>query len=169
MQLYLVRLTLEDTGEDFLKIGVSKNAATRFDFGTTPIRQSGLSLREQVERSMAGKKYISDMPYNVETLHVVDFKYEGDARLRENHILQAVRANQYRPQKPFSGSSECFTCEDQVRDGIIQWMTAEEQSARPTLSAELWYNLASAQIRKTGDPVKDHVATLAKMKAIRRS
>jgi len=165
MQLYLYRMFDTPTGEAFLKIGVSQNAATRFAFGTMPVRGSDLPLAEKVKRMMAGQTHISDHPYETTLLHVVEFELEGFAWEAEDTLLATLRATDasYKPRKHFPGDSECFVCEESVTILIVKWMTEQAQAA-PKGADLLRYKLAEIGIRDD-KPLAKHRKVIAKLKA----
>src|SRR5258706_1814282 len=90
--LYLVRLYSKDGKEQFHKIGVAaRGAKARFAYGNQRIIDSNLPTLEKLRRVLINKgEYISETPYEVETIYEVQFKYIGDAYLAERDLLGAL-------------------------------------------------------------------------------
>ncbi|MDP4027006.1 hypothetical protein Q8W71_30925 [Methylobacterium sp. NEAU 140] len=175
MQLYLVKMTHPRTVESFYKIGVSQDASNRFKFGKVHVLDSDLSLEDKVERLHRREIYISDHPYNVDDVKVVDFKYEGEARLAERDILQTLKRLQYWPNEKFSGQSECFMAGDEYIYKIIheleKWMKFLAAKAAAEEPSELKYQLALSRVNadlatKPDDPIELHLKVIGLLREL---
>lgn len=155
MDLYLVRMSHPKSGENFVKIGVSADASKRFAFGATSVADANIPLKEKVERLLRREKFISDHPYEVETLKVVQFAYEGEAYKREQELLNVMKPWQHWPAEKFSGSSECFTPDRDQLNNIVTWMIAAAAEAKAEAPHPLRYKLAASKVR-AGDPIQRH-------------
>jgi hypothetical protein len=164
MQLYIVKLESQTDDEVFYKVGVTKHLdiITRFSYGATKVTDSGLPLRQILELKSSGQKYMPDNPYEIEVVHTVSYKLEGDALIAEHELLKALVQHKYWPSKNFSGRTECFRGEnliDIVKDYMDSSSTKKNQDAPP----ELIYKLHSTQI-KDNDPIKKHLLVLKSCK-----
>lgn len=156
MELYLVRMHHANEAEEFYKVGVSENSKTRFSYGTVKVIDSDLPFHEKLKLHMNGQEYLPDHPYEVDHLHTVYFKFPGEAFTRERALLNTLKDLQYRPRHRFSGHTECFRCEDEVKALIIESMDAAEREGREAEPNALRYRLAEAQIGNCDDPVELH-------------
>lgn len=165
MELYLYSMSDPETGEAFFKIGVSENAAKRFSWGTVSVKDSNLPLKEKASRMLSGQGYIPDHPYVSKLIHSVEFGAEGFAWAAEAELLEVLRETKiaYRPQKAFSGQSECFRCDDEVKTLIINWMK-EKSAAAPKHTTMLYYKVAELSIKDT-DPLSKHKKVIERLTA----
>ena len=161
MQLYFVKMLIDKTHEVFHKIGVTTHTDTgkRFKYGETKVTESGLELREIVDRIFSGQRYISDTPYKVEKIHVVSYNLEGDALIAERDLLNVLKQKQYWPREKFSGRSECFNGEG-LEDFIINFMNTDSAERNKKAPSELMYRVNSIGIKKETDPIKRHLLIL---------
>lgn len=159
MYLYLCKMIAPAEGEEFFKVGVSQSPSFRFKWGATKVIDSNMSLRDKVGKLLAGQRYVSDHPYDTETIHYVEFRYEGEAYLREKELLAALKAKQYWPVRKFSGHSECFRCDDDTRNLIVQYMDATAAEAKRTEISELQYKVSSIGVREA-DKIARHLAIM---------
>jgi len=159
MYLYLCKMSDPLGDEEFCKVGVSQSPASRFKWGVTKVIDSDLSLRDKLGKVFAGERYVSDHPYDTENIHYVEFRYEGEAYLRERELLADLKTWQYWPSRKFSGRSECFRCDDETLKIIVQYMGAAAAEAREAEISELQYKVASIGVRET-DKIARHLAIL---------
>ncbi len=161
MNLYLVKMHSDDGSEIFYKVGVTNSSVKeRFSYGKTKVLESNELSMMELERSLAGKVYISDHPYDVEEIHVVSYKYEGDALLAEQALLEVLKPNQYWPKIDFSGKSECFNG-DSLDKLIIEFMNEDSINRNREAPSELKYKLAETKAdRREKDPIKRHLQIL---------
>lgn len=159
MYLYLCRMSDPAGEEEFYKIGVSQSPASRFNWGKTKVIDSEIPLLDKLNKVFAGEKYVSDHPYETETIHRVKFRYEGEAYLRERDLLADLKTSQYWPNRKFSGQSECFSCDAQALRIIVQYMDAAAAEAEEAEISELEYKVASLGVRET-DKIARHLAVL---------
>lgn len=164
MNLYLVRLVHPATGETFHKIGVtSQSVRERFSYGTRKIKDSDLPFKEKIERMLGGEGYIRDNPYAETILHQVTYTYDGDALIAERDLLDALKLSKYRPQKWFSGVSECFEAGEEALTLIKQHMNEDSSQKNAEAPSELNYKVAEGLFAKhLDDPIKKHLFVLAK-------
>lgn len=165
MDLYLVRMSHPETGENFVKIGVSTDASKRFAFGATLVRDAKISLKEKAERSFRREKFVSDHPYEVETLKVVQFMYEGDAYMRERELLDVMKPWQHWPAEKFSGVSECFKPDKDQLANIVAWMVAAAAEAKAGAPDPLRYKFAALKVRAE-DPIQRHRMVLEEIERL---
>jgi hypothetical protein len=164
MQLYLVRLKSEELNEEFLKVGVTRHEdpTTRFSYGKESVAESSLPLKEKVEMLFAGKKYIPDLPYDVEVIHSVRYNLDGDALLAERELLGALAAYKHWPSVEFSGRTECFKGDDAI-DLITRYMNEDSGEKNKEAPNELTYKLHETRVRES-DPIKRHLLVLNRCK-----
>lgn len=161
MYLYLYKMSHHAEAEEFFKAGVSNSPASRFKWGETKVIDSNMSLSDKVEKLIAGQQYVSDHPYQTEELHHVEFRYEGEAYLREKKLLEDLKTSQYWPKHKFSGWSECFRCDEATLNKVVRDMDATAAEAKCNEISELRYRLASIDVRAT-DKIERHIAILDK-------
>lgn len=164
MILYFVKLISSDASEEFYKVGVtSSDVKSRFAYGQEKIIESSkLSLREKVERSLSGQKYVPDMPYEVIEIHTVSYRLDGDALIAESELLEALKGNQYWPKQQFSGRSECFIG-DKIEHIVIEYMDRDSEERNNKAPSCVKYKLASTRVkRQYSDPIEKHKAVLSK-------
>ena len=159
MYLYLCKMSDPAGDEEFYKVGVSQSPASRFKWGATKVIDSDMSLRDKLDKVVAGERYVSDHPYDTETIHSVEFRHEGEAYLRERDLLADLKASQYWPSRKFSGQSECFCCDDETLKIIVKYMNAAAAEAKETEISELQYKVASIGVRET-DKIARHLVIL---------
>ena len=165
MRLYLVKLTSPDGDEEFYKVGVTnKSVKERFTFGKEKtIDSNNFTLVEKLSKVLNGEEYISDTPYNHEELHAVSYKYEGDALLAEEALLETLKPSQYFPKLDFSGKTECFKIKD--TGDIIKYMDADSKQRKTDEPDELQYKLTETFIVKNEiDRIKKHKLVLEAIK-----
>lgn len=159
MYLYLCKMCDPSGDEEFYKVGVSQSPASRFKWGATKVIDSDMSLRDKLDKVFAGERYVSDHPYDTETIHYVKFRYEGEAYLRERQLLADLKTSQYWPGRKFSGQSECFRCDDETLKIIVQYMDAAAAEAKEAEISELQYKVATIGVGET-DKIARHLAIL---------
>ena len=161
MRLYLVKMSSSADDEVFYKVGVTRNSVTeRFNFGTTKVVDSNLSMTEKLGKLLDGQRYIPECPYKVENLHSVSYKYEGDALVAEKDLLQALKPHQYFPKLPFSGQSECFAGAD-LNTLVVEYMNSDCKRRNDSAPNELLYKLNEGSVRES-DPIEKHLLVLKK-------
>jgi len=160
-QLYLVRLFSRDGAESFYKIGVTGyDSRTRLNYGSTKVIDSKLSLREKFDLILQkNQTYVPDNPYAHEELHAVRYTLRGDALLAERELLARVSPYKYMPKNSFSGQTECFICEAQTLDVLIQAMDEDGRIRNGNAPNLLTYQLQASQVREN-DEVRKHVLVL---------
>jgi hypothetical protein len=159
MYLYLCKMSDPTGGEEFYKVGVSQSPYSRFKWGATKVIDSDMSLSEKLDKVVAGERYVSDHPYDTETIYHVEFRHEGEAYLRERGLLADLKTSQYWPSRKFSGRSECFRCDDETLKIIMQYMDAAAAEAKESELSELQYKVSSIGVRET-DKIARHLAIL---------
>jgi hypothetical protein len=162
MFLYLVRIFSGSKDEEFFKIGVTAHAdpRQRFAFGSSSVIDSSLSSQEKIKKLFAGEKYLSDFPYELEVIHSVSYKLEGDALLAEKKLLEVLKPRQHWPAKAFSGHSECFKGDNLVTQ-IVDHMNENSKEKNAAAPTELLYMVNAAFIKER-DPAKKHLLVLKK-------
>jgi len=162
MHLYLYKMESESDSESFFKVGVTAgDPELRFSFGSTKVRDSGLPMRDQLDKLFKGEKYISDHPYETDLIHSVLYKYEGDALIAERDLLKSLGKHTYSPMTSFSGATECFSGDEELVQDVKSFM--DEDSTKRNLDApdRLLYKIASIDVKET-DPIKKHECVLEK-------
>jgi hypothetical protein len=160
MNLYLVKMRSRKGNESFYKVGVTKHddIQERFMFDAVNTAESDLPFGDKVRKLLAGEKRISNHPYIVEVIHLVSYRFEGDALIAESEILEALKDFQYHPLEPFSGQFECLQGKDIV-DAIIEHMNIDCETKNTKAPSELMYRTFAAFNKET-DPVKKHEQVL---------
>ena len=166
MKLYLVQLSDSQSSEYFFKVGVTtRSAKDRFAYGSTKVVDSDLSLGDKLNRIVSGVGYIPDCKYGVEELHSVDYRLEYDAYLGEQRLLSALSPLSYRPQKLFSGATECFKPplgkEVECSARVIAIMDADSKQRNADAPGDLKYKLLGLLVSER-DPMKRHLTILEK-------
>jgi hypothetical protein len=166
MELYFVKLKSKTDDEVFYKVGVTKHGdiKTRFSYGKTKVRDSGLPLTQILKLMSSGQEYVPDHPYETEVVHTVSYKLEGDALIAEKELLGILVKHMYRPRKKFSGHTECFQGEDRV-NLVIDYMDSSSAKKNQDAPSELRYRLNSVRIRND-DPIKKHLLVLESCKPV---
>ncbi|MCR6659752.1 MAG: hypothetical protein NVV72_10535 [Asticcacaulis sp.] len=150
--------------ETFYKLGVSKDPDKRFKFGAQKVIDSDLSLEVKVKKLLKGDTHISDHPYQFEKIHTVEFKFDGEALSREQELLTTVTSNRHIPKKPFSGLTECFKCNDEALELLVELMNDMQKEAKDDEPEELMYKLFEVQVKEF-DPIKRHRLVIEKIKS----
>jgi hypothetical protein len=155
-----------DSEEEFLKVGITENGVKeRFSYGKTKVIDShDLTLKEKLEKSFSGEKYVSDFPYSVTEIHTVSYKYKGDAILAEEALLDSLKDFQYWPIKEFTGKSECFK-NNSIKNLVIEYMNTDSKQRNTDAPNELVYKVTSMLIpKRITDEKERHLLILAKCK-----
>lgn len=163
LNLYLVLMSSDDNSESFYKIGVTSKTSVeeRFGYGAVEVAKSGLSLREMLDYD--GKsKYISDHPYKYESICFVRYRLGMDAFQAEQKLLEFYANLKYKPQKSFSGDSECFNTNGFPLDKVINFMKEDSQKKDVGELKALLYRLYQKKVREQ-DPLDKHLAILKKI------
>jgi hypothetical protein len=168
MYLYLKRMRSTDSGEEFLKVGVSDSPDVRFSFGRQSVKESALPLGDKVRKLLGGQKYIPDHPDQVQDVHTVSFTYEGDALIAEREILRRFRNSRHRPEKWFSGGSECIEISPETAEIILRIMNEQHDRAREAEPDQLIYKVCSLEVRGE-NPIDRHLKIVQKCRDYEQS